>query len=334
VTRVGVLGAGAVGAQVAEIVASQGSDEIVVYEPSSSRIREIRPRLGEAVRFVDFDDLCGQNVDVLVVCSPAGDHVSAAKRAIEQGVSVVSVSDGVSDVQGLLALAPLARRSAARLVVGAAFSPGVTCVLGRFLGEMLDELAELHVAKDGTGGPACARRRHRALKSASLDWNEGIWVRRPGGSGRELVWFPEPIGGADCYRASLPEALLLQRLFPRARRITARLSATRQDRFTSWLPMLSPPHADGGIGAVRIEARGRIGVAHEVRVAGAVSRPSTATAAMAALAVEMLLVDPVGSDGDLVNGAFGPAELAPPRQILAGLRHLGVELLAFEGTGS
>ena len=38
--------------------------------------------------------------------------------------------------------------------------------------------------------------------------------------------------------------------------ISARRSARRRDRFTARLPMLSPPHQEGGIGALRVEVRG------------------------------------------------------------------------------
>ena len=33
-------------------------------------------------------------------------------------------------------------------------------------------------------------------------------VERAGGSGRELCWFPDPIGAVDCYRPALPDPLL------------------------------------------------------------------------------------------------------------------------------
>ena len=49
----------------------------------------------------------------------------------------------------------------------------------------------------------------QSMKRPSIEWCDGQWVRRPGGSGRELVWFPEPIAGADCYRAALPDPILL-----------------------------------------------------------------------------------------------------------------------------
>ena len=155
-------------------------------------------------------------------------------------------------------------------------------------GSLDSTIDEVHIAKDGTGGPACAKQHHHAMKRPSLDWWDGKWVRRPGGSGRELVWFPEPIEGSDCYRAALPEAVLLQPLFPNTMRITSRLSATRQDRFTSWLPMLTPPHNDGGIGGIRVEVRGRLDNERTIRVLGAVSPPSTATAIVVQTVTEMI----------------------------------------------
>ena len=88
-------------------------------------------------------------------------------------------------------------------------APGLSCVLAAHLRNHLDRVDEVHVASVGTGGPACARRHHAALTAAAVDWEEGEWRRRRGGSGRELVWFPEPVGGADCYRAGLADPLLV-----------------------------------------------------------------------------------------------------------------------------
>ena len=82
-------------------------------------------------------------------------------------------------------------------------------MLARHAAADLDEVDEIHVARLGTGGPACARLHHRALGGAALDWRDGGWLQRQGGSGRELCWFPDPVGAADCYRASLPDVVNL-----------------------------------------------------------------------------------------------------------------------------
>src|SRR3546814_1708122 len=103
------------------------------------------------------------------------------------------------------------------------------------------------------------------------------------GSGRELCWFPDPIGAEDCYRAELPDAVLLVPHFPLVDRVTARLSATRRDRITAHLPMLRKPHPEGLVGAVRVEVRGRRDGVQDVNVLGAPDRPAVASGAVAAL---------------------------------------------------
>ena len=131
-------------------------------------------------------------------------------------------------------------------------------LLGRIIvAGVFDHVDEIHVAKVGTGGPSCAAAHHRALGGTALDWRDGEWVTRRAGSGRELCWFPDPIGGEDCYRAALADAVLLAPAFPGIARITARMGANRRDRITSRFPMLRPPHPEGGPGGARVEVRGQ-----------------------------------------------------------------------------
>ena len=104
------------------------------------------------------------------------------------------------------------------VVVGAGFSPGLTCVLARLGAAASTTVDEIHVARLGTGGPACARQHHRALAGTALDWRDGGWAAPPGRFGPRAVWFPDPVGAADCYRAALPDALLLRAGVPGRRR--------------------------------------------------------------------------------------------------------------------
>jgi hypothetical protein len=261
------------------------------------------------------------------VLAQPGDHRRVAELAIERGADVVSTSDAMSTVKRLLDLDAEATERGRTVVVGGGFSPGLTCVLARHAAEGFDEVDEVHVAKVGTGGPSCARQHHRALSDLAVDWRDGAWARRAGGSGRELVWFPDPVRGVDCYRAGLPDALLLVPAFPDARRITARLGANRRDRLTSWLPMLRPPHPEGGPGAVRVEVRGTQGAAREVRVLGAVDRPAVGAGAVAAVAAWWAV------EGRFVRpGAAGLAVLLPDTvPFLAELSRRGVRAAVFEG---
>jgi hypothetical protein len=179
----------------------------------------------------------------------------------------------------------------------------------------------------GTGGPACAHQHHRALGGSSIDWRDGGWQRRPAGSGRELCWFPDPVGAADCYRAGLPDALLLVNALGPVERATARLAATRRDRLTSRLPMLRRPHPEGTVGAVRAEVRGRVEGGYETVVYGAFDRPGVAAGAVAAVAA----VAAVRGELGIAPGAHGLAASTRARDLLAELAIRGVKAAAFTG---
>lgn len=267
-------------------------------------------------------------VDVAILAGPPGTHYDLAVSLVRAGTSVVSISDAPEDVDRLLELDELAGGQGRCVVAGVGFAPGLTCLLARHAANRLDEVDEIAVAKAGTGGPACARQHHRALKQTGLVWSDGAWIERRGGSGRDLAWFPGSIGARDSYRAALPSPVLLQRAFPGASRISARVTANRRDRLTGRLPMLRPPHADGGPGAVRVEVRGRKAGTVQTVIFGVMHHPSVAagtTAAVCALA---------GANGELPSGAFGLSELAEPGPMLRSLHVRGVQAAIFEGVSS
>jgi hypothetical protein len=239
---------------------------------------------------------------------------------------VVSTSDAVGEVRSLLALDDDAHRRDLHLVVGAGFSPGLSCVLAALAARAFDVVDEIHVAKVGTAGPACARQHHRALGEHVFDWRDGKWEERSGGSGRELCWFPDPVRAVDCYRAATPEAILLVPAFPGVSRVTARMGANRRDRLTARLPMLRRPHPEGDLGAIRVEVRGMQGQARDDRVLGVIDRPAIAAGAVSALACRW-----VASGRLLRAGAGGLATLVDPAPFLAVLAERGVRVAIFEG---
>lgn len=319
---VGVVGVGATGARAARQLA--GSDEVgaVVLSGPGERPEALRRSLGGRATIGDV--FAGSPAAVLLA-GPAGTHVDAARRAIAAGAHVVSVSDAVADVEGLLALDGLARTAGVTVVAGAGFAPGLTCVLARHLAGWVDIVDEIHLARFGTGGPACARQHHDALSAKAVDWRDGQWLRRSGGSGRELCVFPDPVGSIDCYRAALPDALLLHQAFPAAERITARQAANRRQRLTAWLPMLRRPHPEGRIGAVRVEVRGHRAGAAVIEVAGAIDRPAVAAGAVAGLTTRRAVA------GRFAAGAHGLAAVVDPAPFLHELAALGVRAARFVG---
>ena len=327
--RVAVIGLGAGGARAARQLASTDEvEEVILRDLRPTRVDEVASSLGEKAVAERGPYHAPPEADVVVLAVPAGMHVELADPLVSRGVPVVSMSDAVPDVQGLLDFGPEAEARGSALVVGAGFAPGLTCVLAARAASGFESVDELHIARLGTGGPACARQHHRALRGSAIDWRDGGWVRRPAGSGRELSWFPDPVGPADCYRAALPDAMLLVPVFPGISRVTARLAANRRDRLTSRLPMLRPPHPEGGVGAVRVEVRGRVGGSSRVEILGAIDRPGVAGGAVAALAAVE------AARGNLARpGAGGLAALVEPSGFLIELARRGVKVATFEGTG-
>ena len=324
-TSVAVVGLGVVGARVARQLTSS-SIPVLVHDRRAD-LQNVTARALKAGEIDSAIDLHPGETSVVVLATPSRQG-TLTRRLVERGLNVVCTSDDVEDVRDLLELDGVARANNVSIVVGAAASPGLSGLLVAELASRVDVIDEIHVGVHGTGGPACARQHHRALAGDAPGWHDGEWISRPGGSGRELLWFPEPIGGRDCYRAELADPLTLQRAFPSASRISARMSATRRDRLTARLPMMSPPHADGGIGGVRVEIRGSRGGERRTDVAGTAERTGIISGAMASAAAVSALSSalPVGV---VVLGAPG----VPNGAILDDVIKRGITIFEYVGSG-
>lgn len=324
-STVAVIGAGAVGQRIARQLASRPDvDRLVLGSRHTARLRGLAAQLLD----VDVEVLepgALPEADVVVLSLPSGGHAALAEKALERRAHVVSLSGAVTDVEQLLEMNKRATNARRSIVVGAGFSPGYSCLLARHGAARFDVVTEVHIARVGTGGPACQRQLHRARTGTSVDWRDGQWRRRRGGSGRELVWFPDPLGAHDCYRAALADALLLVPAFSEVERVTARVAGTRRDRLTAMLPMLRPPHPEGGPGGVRVELRGRRDGRHCTDVLGVIDHPSAAAAAVAATAASWALAD------ELPTGAWGLGMLDDPLPWLSELAERGVRAAAYEG---
>ena len=329
-----VVGVGAVGARAARQLLALGSvDDLAVVDPDTARREAVVASLGRPVSVgSDLESVLttvrGPSTSV-VLAGPAGDHRALAELALEAGASVVSVSDSADDVAGLLALDATARSRKLSVVAGAGFSPGLSCVLAAYAARSFERIDEIHVARVGVGGPACTRQHQDASRGRAQEWADGEWVIRRPGSGRLLCWFPDPIGGLDCYRGDFAEPLLLAPAFPGVQRVTSRYGARRRDRLTARVPWLARPRSEGGLGAIRVEVTGAQGLTRDARVVGAIDRPAVAAGAVAALAARWAV------DGRFLRtGAAGLAELVEPGPFLAVLADRGVKVAIFEGAAA
>ena len=325
--RVAVLGAGAVGARISrQLLSGTSVTQIVLRDTDADRLAQVSKSLGDRVIIEHAPFNSQLDAEVIVIATPSGTQMPTVIKAIEQDRPVISTSDSLAETVALLKFANQAKEKNIPVILGAGFAPGLSCVLAKHGASWFEKVQEIHIAKVGTGGPSCALVHHRALSRISYDWRHDNWIRRPGGSGRSLCWFPEPIGPQDCYRAALASPILLHHAFPEVPWITARVSATLRDRLTAPLPMLSPPHSEGGLGAVRVEIHGRCNTSHEVAVLGVVEKPSVATATVAALATECVIAGKLK-----FRGMAGLSEIVDPIDFLHGLEKRGLKIEIFEG---
>jgi hypothetical protein len=120
---------------------------------------------------------------------------------------------------------------------------------------------------------------------------------------------------------------LLHRVFPTMTRMSARMSATRRDRLTAQLPMLSPPHKEGGVGACRVEVRGSLpSGARETLIAGVSVRSGVAAAIVAATMLRWVL-----TASERPNLVVLGDERLPTVTLLDEVQAAGVRLFEFTG---
>ena len=326
--RIGVVGSGVTGTRVvAQLVTLTGST-IAVTDSNllkAQQLASLYRKDGVAIEVVDDHELSQSKVVVLACLKP---HVALTKRLLGFGVNVVSMSDDLGDTMQLLQLHDEARRNNSTLVVGAAASPGLSGLLIHHAIRNFDSIDEAHIALHGTGGPNCAHQHHDALAGQSIGWHDGDWLRRPAGSGRELCWFPEPVGAYDCYRAEMTDPVLLKHALPQLQRITARMSATRRDRFTARLPMMSPPHAEGGMGSVRVEVRGWKSGSRAVEIVGVAERVAQIAGVVAGSVAHEIATGGIAETGVVILGSAS----VPNERLLTTVQRSGIQLHEFVGS--
>jgi saccharopine dehydrogenase-like NADP-dependent oxidoreductase len=322
-----VIGAGAVGTKVAQqLLSSNTVDKIILRDTSPEKLGLASKTLGNRVEVEHFPFSQNMDADLVIVASPRGTQLEAVKKAVSLRRPTVVVSDGLSETVSILSLEKEAFEFGVPVVVGTGFAPGLSCVLTAYGKTLLEKTEEIHVSKMGTGGPACALVHHRALSRMSFGWREDKWDKRLGGSGRELLWFPEPVGPQDCYHAALSDPILLHNAFPEVSRISAKMAATRRDRFTAFFPMLSPPHNEGGVGAIRVELRGSNNGVQENIVLGVSEHPALAAASVTALTSEYILKQKIN-----LNHMSTLALIVEPSEFLSELTKRSIAVEIFEG---
>jgi hypothetical protein len=346
VTTVLLVGAGAVGRRAArQLAESDGVERILIADRVAGVAEDGAAAMGARATAVDWSPDRPLPAGITVVASAVGGPAERAvfERALEAGVRAAGCADDAGTVRSLLDLDDAAREAGVTLAAGCGLAPGLSDVLARHAADALETVDEIQVARAGTAGPACRSALARSGRAAVLEWRDGAWVRHRSGSGRQLVWFPSPVGGLDCHRAGSGQADLLVDAFPGLARASMRIASPlgpgRQlpgVRALGHIPMVTARLAgarrrdpDGDWGAVWVEVRGRRGRSEEILVYGAVDRMSFAAGAV--LGVTALWLAGLGAAPVTAIGAHGLGALVDPVPFLGELARRGLKAAAFEG---
>jgi hypothetical protein len=325
-----IVGAGAVGRRAARtLVETEGVERVLVADKHAGRAAQLAEALGpegEAIEWSPADPL-PDGVAGVAVAADGSVERAVVERALERRVPVACASDDPDGVRSLLDLDDAAREAGTAVAAACGIAPGLSDVLARHAADALEIVAEVHVARAGWAGPECAGRLRRAHRGVALEWRDGTWVRERAGSGRQLVWFPQPVGGLDCRRAASAQAQLLVDALPRLARVSMRVARGQAEGRRR--PGRRPVDTEGDWGAAWVEVRGRRGRAEEVLVYGVVDRMAFAAGTVLGVATAWL----AGLEESSVTqaGVHGLGALVEPVPFLAELARRGVKAAAFEG---
>jgi hypothetical protein len=327
VTTILLAGTGAVGVRTArQLLETAGVDQLLVTDRRPERAEELATALGaQAVPFGVIPDAVG----AVALAVPGDAAIGVAREAIGRGISVAAASDDDDGIDALLALDPAARDGGATVVVGCALAPGLTDVLARHAADALDGADEVHVARVGTAGEACAATLRRARRERPAEWRDGK-RRLERRLGPELVWFPDPVGARECVTVATGVQLLHDAV-TRVTRATVR--AAEAPRRSRAFPLRRRGVDDWG--AARVEVWGWRDGVRDALVYGVIERPGVAAGTVLAVATARVA-------GRLTDvrlrepgpGSRGLGALVEPAPFLAELARRGVKAAAFEGVAA
>lgn len=304
--------------------------------------REIRGEIGGCDVVVDC---LGSEVDL---------GLSIAEAAMDAGVDYVTNCDDWQTTSALLELDPDAAESGVLAVTGAGATPGLTNAMALHAANSFDSVDEIHIAWVGsTNNPSGAETVSQTLKTFVGEvptYADGAWRNIRAGSGRELVWFPSPVGGVDVVSCGHPEPLTLPRnidgltavtvkgsigiaLLQDLLRVASRLGLSRSgierlggvSGIDSWLPGVGLISGGPRWAGLRVEVRGMRNGARETVVLGAID--AMQNLAGASLAATALMV---GSGEIAKKGVLAPEAVLDPRAFFGHLARWGIKIARLE----
>jgi hypothetical protein len=269
--------------------------------------------------------------DVVVLCTPDQTQVDLAAAAMASGAHVVATADSLQTRGQFSELDDLARQHGLSVVVGAAMSPALSTVLALHAATLFDPVLAVSVGLAGFWGKEC-RERRRLVRTDAIDIRAGEEIRYPKGSGREVLFFPDPLGGLECERDDFLDAVEIFGALTRRENATSK--GTPENMVDVSVRVVTTPvvrgHGHGrGVpaesGGLRVEVSGRTARTLSSVVYGLVGDPVDLSAIVSAVAARRLV------RGHGPTGVIGVHELGSPKELLADFIEAGIAPMVYEG---
>lgn len=322
-----LVGAGAVAGRTArQIVETPGVEQLLVASRRSEQAQALAAAMGPSASALDWAPgrPLPDAIDAVACALPGGLDEAVAAAAVTAGIPCASAGDDASGLAGLHVLDGPARSAGVTIAAGVGLAPGLADVLALHASNALDTVDEINIARFGVAGDACAASARRARRERAADVRDGVLAPAKR-SGRELVWFPDPVGARECTLVA-PGVGLLCHAFPDVARVSVRAAEIETGPRWRW-----PRGADDeGWGALRVEVWGMRGRARELIVYGVIERTAIAVGTVLAVTTAALAG---GLPGLVIPnpGTHGLGELVIARAFLAELASRGVKAAVFEG---
>jgi len=242
VSRIAVLGAGAMGSAAAVLLARHDDVELLVLDVDEGRARRVGERVGARGR--SFDPATGELVDLLkqveavAACIPYRINMPTMEAALAAGCHYADLGGLFHVTLQQWELDERFREAGLTAVMGIGSAPGITNVLAR-LGvdrldagsvrsiDMVDGAVDLAAGGGGFGVPYSADTILDEFTLPAMVFEDGELREVPAGSGVVDWEFPEPVGTQPAMYTLHSEPATLPRTVPGVRDVRWRLALPR-----------------------------------------------------------------------------------------------------------
>jgi saccharopine dehydrogenase-like NADP-dependent oxidoreductase len=240
-----VLGAGEIGSIIARILSLDPKvSEIVLADINEQRAREVSKWIGSekiVPRYLDIRDHASlvnamKDADVFVHSAFYTLSVHVTKASIDAGVNGLDLGGLYYYTLKQLELNELAEKAGITYIVGLGSAPGLTNIMAKYAADKMDKVDEIHmriatylpIEKEKSKPLMFFYSPRTYIDQFSLDaviYRDGKYETVPAGSGREVVFFPEPFNfEAEAYYGLHSELATLPRTIKGVRVVDMKLA--------------------------------------------------------------------------------------------------------------